>query len=171
MSIPQEIGHVVLNVTNVECSTAFYRDVVGFQVARYRPDGTGAFLTCGIVHHNLALFQAPEGAQPAQKGQIGLNHFAFKVESYKALQEAHKRLVDAGATIDHIVDHGMTRSVYFLDPDGIEMELFCDTFDTEAEGLAFMQATPGQATPLDITAPEPVRADIPTGDYTQVGSR
>ena len=168
MGTPQEIGHVVLNVTDVERSTAFYRDVVGFQVARYRPDGSGTFLTCGVVHHNLALFKAPEGAQPVHKGQLGLNHFAFKVESYQALQSAHERLVDAGATIDHIVDHGMTRSVYFLDPDGIEMELFCDTFDTEAEGLAFMQATPGQATPMDITAPEPARPERPLGDYTIV---
>jgi len=62
----------------------------------------------------------------------------------------------------------MTRSVYFLDPDGIEMELLCDTFDTEAEGLAFMQATPGQATPIDITEPEPERPEMPTGDYTKV---
>src|SRR5262245_56586279 len=110
MSVPQEIGHLVLNVTDVEQSTKFYRDVVGFQVARYRPGGTGAFLTCGVIHHNLALFKAPEGAQPAQRGQIGLNHFAFKVESYKALQAAHQRLVAAGATIANIVDHGMTRS-------------------------------------------------------------
>jgi catechol 2,3-dioxygenase len=168
-SVPQEIGHLVLNVTDVARSTAFYRDVVGFQVSRYRPDGSGAFLTCGIVHHNLALFRAPANAQPAQRGQIGLNHFAFKVESYTALQEAHTRLIEANATIDHIVDHGMTRSVYFLDPDGIERELFCDTFDTEAEGLAFMQATPGQATPIDITAPEPTRPAIPQGDFTRVG--
>jgi catechol 2,3-dioxygenase len=167
MSAPKEIGHLVLNVSDVERSTAFYRDVVGFQVARYRPDGTRTFLTCGVVHHNLALFKAPEGAQPVQKGQIGLNHFAFKVESYEMLQTAHERLVEASATIDHIVDHGMTRSVYFLDPDGIEMELFCDTFDTEAEGLVFMQATPGQATPMDITAPEPERPMMPTGDYTK----
>jgi catechol 2,3-dioxygenase len=168
MSAPKEIGHLVLNVTDVERSTAFYRDVVGFQVARYRPNGTGTFLTCGVVHHNLALFKAPEGAQPVQRGQIGLNHFAFKVENYPVLQAAHERLVEAGATIDHIVDHGMTRSVYFLDPDGIEMELFCDTFDTEAEGLVFMQATPGQATPMDITAPEPERPAMPAGDYTTV---
>jgi catechol-2,3-dioxygenase len=72
MSVPQTIGHLVLNVTDVERSTKFYRDVVGFQLARYRPNGTGAFLTCGAVHHNLALFKAPEGAQPQQKGQIGL---------------------------------------------------------------------------------------------------
>jgi catechol 2,3-dioxygenase len=169
MSVPKEIGHVVLNVTDVERSTKFYRDVVGFQVARYRPDGTGAFLTCGVVHHNLALFKAPEGARPMQKGQIGLNHFAFKVESYKALQEAYQRLVQAGAVIDHIVDHGMTRSVYFLDPDGIMMELYCNTFDTEEEGLAFMKATPGQATPLDITAPEPPKPEIPKADYSKVG--
>jgi catechol 2,3-dioxygenase len=169
MSIPEEIGHVVLNVSDVERSTKFYRDVVGFQVARYRPDGTGAFLTCGVVHHNLALFKAPAGAQPVQKGQIGLNHFAFKVESYEALQKAHERLVAADATIDHIVDHGMTRSVYFLDPDGIEMELFYNTFDTEAEGLVYMKSTPGQATPMDITAPEPARPDIPQADYTQIG--
>ncbi|MBI3330116.1 MAG: VOC family protein [Nitrospinae bacterium] len=169
MSVPKEIGHIVLNVTDVERSTKFYRDVVGFQVSRYRPDGTGAFLTCGIVHHNLALFKAPEGVQPRGKGQIGLNHFAFKVESYKGLQEAHKRLVETGATIDHIVDHGMTRSVYFLDPDGIEMELFCDTFATEEEGLTFMKSTGGRATPMDITATEPPKPATPKADFTKVG--
>jgi len=103
MSVPKEIGHIVLNVTDVERSTRFYRDVVRFQVSRYRPDGTGAFLTCGVVHHNLALFKAPAGARLVEKGAIGLNHFAFKVESYRALQAAHKRLVEARATIDHIV--------------------------------------------------------------------
>lgn len=168
MNVPQEIGHLVLNVTDVERSTKFYRDVVGFQLARYRPDGSGAFLTCGVVHHNLALFRAPADARPVQKGQIGLNHFAFKVDNYQALQEIHTRLTAAGATIDHIVDHGMTRSVYFMDPDGIMMELYCNTFDTEEEGLAFMKATPGQATPMDISAPEPVRPAIPQGDYTAV---
>jgi catechol 2,3-dioxygenase len=168
-SVPKEIGHLVLNVTDVERSTKFYRDVVGFQVSRFRPDGAAAFLTCGVVHHNLALFKAPEGARPNEKGAIGLNHFAFKVENYGALQAAHKRLVEASATIDHIVDHGMTRSVYFLDPDGIEMELFCDTFATEEEGLAYMKSTRGGADPMDITAPEPSRPEIPKADYTKVG--
>jgi 2,3-dihydroxy-p-cumate/2,3-dihydroxybenzoate 3,4-dioxygenase len=63
-SVPKEIGHLVLNVTDVARSTAFYRDVVGFQVSRFRPDVSGAFFTCGIVHHNLALFKAPADAQP-----------------------------------------------------------------------------------------------------------
>jgi catechol 2,3-dioxygenase len=168
MSQPRTIGHIVLNVKDVERSASFYRDVVGFELARMRPDRSGAFLTCGIVHHNLALFKAPADATPAQKGQIGLNHFAFQVDDYKALQAAHRRLVEAGAVIDHIVDHGMTRSVYFLDPDGLMMELYCNTFDTEEEGLAFMKATPGQATPIDISAVEPPRPVIPAGDYSKL---
>ena len=163
MSIPRTIGHLVLNVADVERSTAFYRDIVGFELARMRPDRSGAFLACGVVHHNLALFKAPPGARPAEKGQIGLNHFAFQVDDYKALQEAHRRLTEAGATIDHIVDHGMTRSVYFLDPDGLMMELYSNTFETEDEGLAFMKATPGQATPMNIAEPEPVVPAIPGG--------
>ncbi len=166
MSVPQEIGHLVLNVRDVSRSTAFYRDVVGFEVARYAPDGDRCFLTCGVMHHNLALFKAPAGAQPRQKGQIGLNHFAFKVASYQALQQAHQRLAAAKAVIDRTVDHGMSLSVYFSDPDGIMMELFCDTFNSQAEGLAFMSATPGQAKPFDITAAAPALPTIPQADFS-----
>jgi catechol-2,3-dioxygenase len=170
VSVPKEIGHLVLNVSDVARSTAFYRDVVGFQVARYGPDGNRTFLTCGVMHHNLALFKAPAGAQPRQKGQrgeIGLNHFAFKVENYQALQQAHQRLVAANADVDRVVDHGMSLSVYFHDPDGIMMELFCDTFSSQAEGLAFMKATPGQAKPIDITAPAPTPPVIPQTDFSR----
>ena len=165
---PREIGHLVLNVSDVKRSTRFYRDVVGFQLARFRPDGSAAFLTCGVVHHNLALFKAPADAAPAQKGAIGLNHFAFRVDDYATLQAAHKRLIEAKATIDHIVDHGMTRSVYFLDPDGIEMELFCNTYASEEEGLAYMKSTIGGGVAMDISAPEPARPSIPAGDFTQL---
>ena len=45
-----------------------------------------------------------------------------------------------------------------INPDGIEMELFCDTFATEEEGLAYMKSTRGGAAPMDIAAPEPMPA-------------
>lgn len=162
MSKPKEIGHLVINVSDVDRSVAFYCDVVGFQPSRYSPgSGGGAFLTCGVIHHNLALSKASPDAPPPQKGQIGLNHFAFKVENYEALQQAHERLVEAGAVIDHITDHGITRSVYFQDPDGIVMELFADTFADQAEGMRYMRATRSHADRLDITAPEPPKPEIP----------
>jgi catechol 2,3-dioxygenase len=169
MSIkPLEIGHVVLNVSDVLRSAKFYRDVVGFKISRFRPDGGAAFLTCGVAHHNLALFKARPDARPIEKGAIGLNHFAFRLDDYPTLQAAHKRLIEANAVIDHIVDHGMTRSVYFRDPDGIIMELFSNTFASEKEGLAYMNSTVGGASPLDITAAEPPRPEIPPGDFTEI---
>ena len=172
MGFPQEIGHIVLNVSDVEKSLEFYRDVIGFEVSSYRP-GRSAFLTCGVIHHNLALFQASEDAQPWRKGQIGLSHFAFKVTNYPSLQAAHQRLVEAEATIDHVTNHGVTRSVYFQDPDGITMELFADAFPTNAEGLAYMKAgSEGRegrgGGALDITAPEPPQPVIRQAEATPV---
>ncbi len=166
---PREIGHVVLNVTDVEKSARFYRDVVGFQLSRFRPDRSAAFLTCGVVHHNLALFRAPAGARRIERGAIGLNHFAFRLDDYSTLRAAHERLVAAGAVIDQVVDHGMTRSVYFQDPDGIVMELFCNTFATEKEGLEYMKSTFGGGVPMDIAAPEPAQPEIPRADFTRIG--
>ncbi len=64
MNVPKEIGHLVLNVTDVKKSTIFYRDVVGFRVFRYRPDGKGTFFTCGVVHHNLAQGGSACGSCP-----------------------------------------------------------------------------------------------------------
>src|SRR4029434_2612681 len=89
---------------------------------------------------------------------------------HRALEAASSRSVEARAAIDHIVDHGMTRSVYFLDPDGIMMELFSDTYATEEEGLAYMKSTRGGAAPMDITAAEPPRAEIPQADFTRMRS-
>ena len=60
MAKPKRVGHLVLNVKDVEVSTKFYTDVLKFDISLQRP--TGTFLTCGKIHHDLALFQAPEGA-------------------------------------------------------------------------------------------------------------
>ena len=57
MAKPKRIGHLVINVKDQEASTRFYTEVLGFEVAVERP-GFGTFLTCGRIHHDLALFQA-----------------------------------------------------------------------------------------------------------------
>jgi catechol 2,3-dioxygenase len=138
---PKRIGHLVLNVKDVEVSEKFYTEVLGFEIAVKRPLGT--FLTCGKIHHDLALFQAPEDAQPVSEGRLGLNHFAVQIEDVDELQEVYQHLKAHGVPIDRLVDHGMTKSVYFFDPDGNRIEFFCNSTDTAAEGLALMRA-PGR---------------------------
>ena len=133
---PKRIGHVVLNVKDLAVSKRFYTEVLGFQVALDRPPG--AFLTCGKIHHDLALFQAPEDAQPVSGG-LGLNHFAVQISDIDELKEIYQRLKSAGAKIDHLTDHGMTKSVYFQDPDGIRIEFFFNTTETAEEGLELMR--------------------------------
>ena len=137
MAKPKRVGHLVLNVKDLDASTKFYTDVLGFEISLSRP--TGTFLTCGKIHHDLALFQAPEGALPVTEGQLGLNHFAVQVADLDDLKEVYQELKDSGANLDRNTDHGMTSSIYFFDPDGNRIEFFCNNTEAE-EGLALMGA-------------------------------
>ena len=137
MAKPMRVGHLVLNVKDIEASTKFYTEVLGFEISLSRP--TGTFLTCGKIHHDLALFQAPENAIPVTEGQLGLNHFAVQVEDLDALKEVYGNLKDQDVTLDRNTDHGMTSSIYFFDPDGNRIEFFCNNTGPE-EGLALMGA-------------------------------
>jgi len=138
MTKPKRVGHLVLNVRDVEASTRFYTEILGFGIAVQRPNMT--FLTCGKIHHDLALFKASEDSPPVSEGQVGLNHFAVQVEDLDALKETYQRLKEKGVPVDNTVDHGMTQSVYFHDPDGIRIEFFCNSTSTTEEGLALMRA-------------------------------
>ncbi len=138
MGKPRKVGHLVLNVKDVAASTKFYTEVLGFDIAVQRPDGSGTFLTCGEQHHDLALFKAPVGAEPVHDKGIGLNHFAVNVEDLNSLREVYQTLQERGIPV-RTTDHGMTGSIYFNDPDGNGIEFYYDTFADPAEGLAEMR--------------------------------
>ena len=135
---PKRVGHLVLNVKDQDASTKFYTEVLGFEIATERP-GFGTFLTCGKIHHDLALFQAAEDAVPVTSGGLGLNHMALQVEDFDTLTQYYHRLKGFGVDIDRTTDHGMTKSIYLHDPDGNGIELFCNTNETAEEGLAEMR--------------------------------
>lgn len=123
-----KVGHVVLNVRDVEASTKFYSEVLGMEVMRRREGA--AFLSFGTQHHDIALFKAPEGAE---MGKLGLNHIALQIEGGETeLRQLYGRLIQYGTKIDYTTDHGMTHSVYFFDPDGNRLEIFCEMMDPEA---------------------------------------
>ena len=54
-----KVGHVVLNVKDVETSVKFYTEALGMEVMRLR-ENSAAFLSFGTQHHDIALFKAPE---------------------------------------------------------------------------------------------------------------
>lgn len=131
---PKRVGHVVLNVKDVEVSTKFYTDIIGFQIAKQ--SDTATFLTCGKIHHDLALFKAKQSFR--LEGGVGLNHMALQVEDFDMLTKYHDVLTTNNIEIDRTTDHGMTSSIYLTDPDGNGIELFCNNQDDPADGLAIM---------------------------------
>ena len=121
------LNHAVLFVRDVERSTAFYRDVLGFRVVPMAPNGfNAAFLQApdSTNDHDLGLFGIGEGAGPSAAGRatVGLYHLAWEVDTLAELERIQQRLVEAGALVGSS-DHGTTKSLYGQDPDGLEFEV------------------------------------------------
>lgn len=132
---PQEVGHVVLKVRDISRSSRFYQDVLGFQkVADYA--GRMAFFTAtGENHHDIGLMEVGADAPSPHPAAIGLYHVAIRLEDEDAVRAAYRRLVDVGADVVGASDHGVSRSVYLRDPDGIEIELYADVPGWQEKGL------------------------------------
>jgi catechol 2,3-dioxygenase len=126
---PVGLDHVNLYVRNAERSQRWYADVLGLhtQDTLTFPD-TGkvraVFLAADPAHaHDIALFEVGEDAPGPQKGQVGLNHCAWKMASLDDLKDVYRRLQDKGVPI-HAGDHKVSIGIYFNDPDGNGLEVY-----------------------------------------------
>ncbi len=122
----KRIGHVLLQVADLERSTAFYADILGFEVVERDPEHGGVFLSLGEYGHTIDLFPAGGPAESATAGRsrTGVHHIAFQVESYDALRDAYFTLQDAGVEVKRAMDHVSQQSIYFDDPDGNGLEIY-----------------------------------------------
>jgi catechol 2,3-dioxygenase len=141
---PLQVGHVALNVRNLNQSETFYTDVVGLEIAA-RSEGA-TFFTCGTLHHDLVLFQTQQPADEDIQPAIGLNHIAFQLPDRTALRARYDLLQEQGIPV-RTTEHNATLSVYFHDPDGNRIELYCDRYDN---GLEVMRTKGPMARPMDI---------------------
>ncbi len=135
-----ELGHVVLYVSNIERSSHFYRDILGFREIA-RDTGLAAY-SSGRTHHELLLLEV--GREPRAKTmEPGLYHIGFKVgDSTEELKSVYSELKGKGVSIVGMSDHTVTHSLYILDPDGNELELYADVSDEwKRDPLAVMRPT------------------------------
>jgi catechol-2,3-dioxygenase len=136
------LNHLVLRVSDLERSEAFYRDVLGLQVRRKRPGRI--FFTCGTNDHDVAIFSLGPDAPPAEENRVGLYHFALRLGSIDELKAAYRHMKASNANIAGVTHHGDTKSIYVKDPDGLEIEVFCevehDPNGTEAQVRAELES-------------------------------
>jgi len=130
----RKLGHVVLKVRDAKKSRDFYTQTLGLKVAHENLERGAVFLSFGAEHHELALFQLASGETPAAE-QPGLHHMAWQLGSFEELQAAYRELVDLGIPVESTVEHNVTRSVYFPDPDGNRVELYCDRVSNGFEAM------------------------------------
>lgn len=120
---PKHLGHVNLYVRNAERSKQWYQDVLGLHVYDFRL-GWAAFMSADPEKsHEVALMQVGDDAPLQQKGQVGLNHLAWMMESLDDLKDMYRRMKEKGVKIDRVVDHGLSLGIYFRDPDGNGLEV------------------------------------------------
>ena len=154
----KELGHVVLFVKNIDRSVHFYRDILGFHAIEPEDGGPPAkakAFTSGRTHHELLLIEVGEDAPHPGRGlRAGLYHIGFKVgDTDDELRDVIRTVSAAGVPVVGASDHTVTHSLYVLDPDGNEIELYIDV--------------PG----VDWGADEVLAATRPLTDLRRAGTR
>lgn len=142
----KRLGHVVLNVRDAAKSKEFYTRTLGLRVAHEDLARGTVFLSFGREHHDLALFQMATG-EPPDASQPGLHHMAWQLGNFDELQAAYRELQAIGVPVESTIEHNVTRSVYFRDPDGNRVELYCDMVEN---GFETMRTLGPRRDPLDI---------------------
>ena len=125
----QQLGHVVLKVRDRGRAEHFYADVLGLAIAARMEEPPITFFTLGN-HHDFAVMAVGGGGPDAAHDSPGLAHVAFRIgDTLDELREAKRYLEAAGIRIGLLADHTVSQSIYVVDPDGNQVELYVDGSD------------------------------------------
>jgi catechol 2,3-dioxygenase len=119
---PTRLAHIVLRVRDLERSKRFYTEVLGLEQTG-QIEQRMAFFSTGVDSHDLAVIALGDDAPPPDPARVGLYHFAYQVASADELKQWHRHLQAHGVEIVGTTDHGVSQGIYFLDPDGNELEV------------------------------------------------
>ena len=144
---PAKFAHFVLRVKDIEKSLAWYQAVLGMEVV-HRAD-TIVFLTYDDEHHRMAIAETPVDAD-TPPGAPGLDHVAYTLESLGDLLATYKRLKAMDILPAWPINHGLTTSIYYEDPDRCRVEFQVENFPTKEELQAFMRSETFAKNPIGV---------------------
>lgn len=130
------IAHFGVRTRRFEEMVRWYERFLEARV-QFRND-FAAFLTYDDDHHRLAIWTDDATVEKSPDAAC-VDHVCLGLASFESLAREYERLRDAGITPSLPVNHRFTTSLYYKDPDGNEVELTVDNFDSKEEGNAYVR--------------------------------
>jgi catechol-2,3-dioxygenase len=146
---PSKLAHVVLRTTaeHFKSMVNFYKTFLSGE-ASYENDFL-SFITYDEEHHRVAIATVP-GTVPKDPKAAGLHHMAFTFGSLEDLALAYRQRKARGILPVWCVNHGVTTSMYYADPDGNQIETQVDAFQTTEEAIAYMESQDFAENPIGV---------------------
>jgi catechol-2,3-dioxygenase len=159
---PAKFAHFVLRVRDLDRSIAWYETVLGMEMV-HRAEKL-AFMTYDDEHHRIALAETPVEADP-KPGAPGLDHVAYTLVSLHDLLATYRRLEAKGIHPVWPINHGLTTSIYYRDPDGNRVEFQVENYETPEELRGYMESPAFAENPIGVPFdPEELAARYERGD-------
>lgn len=110
-----------------------------------------AFIAYDDEHHRLVIVNDPTHRHiEDRKTAAGIYHIAFTLNSLADLATSYEQKKARGILPHWPVNHGISTSMYYFDPDGNEFELQVDNFATSAEARDFMASEEYARNPIGV---------------------
>ena len=142
-------SHIGLSTLDLDKTREFYEHVLGFRPVRC---DIIKVAEGGQIRHIffdtgrdqlLAFMEARDVPGVPVQYEAGINrglgvpnafyHFAFEAGSEAALEEKRNELIARGVDVTEVVDHDWAKSIYFQDPNGVQLEFCCFTRNLTAD--------------------------------------
>ena len=159
------VNHLALVTPDMDATVRFYAGVLGMPLVTTLMAGPMRHYFFEIAPQNTVAFFEIVGAETFRKGAgspapvpVQLDHISFNVADEAALEALRMRILAAGSEVTGVVDHGVMRSIYFTDPNGIALE--ASWWVVDGTGRAF---DPTDATMFLDPNPVPAVAELAAG--------
>ena len=153
---PLRLAHIVLRSSRFQEMLDWYKLLLNSRIVFESPEI--AFLAYDEEHHRIAVINVPNLADPPF-GAAGVHHFAFTYANLPILLNNYERLKEHGVEPLWCTNHGPTTSMYYGDPDGNQVELQVDNYDTVEEAGEFFFS--------EQFATHPIGVDFDPADYIE----
>jgi catechol 2,3-dioxygenase len=155
----KKLGHFVYEVSDIERSTKFWTEILGFHFSDRNEPGM-VFLHNATDHHSIALVPSKHKQLAGPESGLRVHHLAMEVDSAETLLRAREFLREHGVPITYEGRRGPGGNIglEFKDPDGYTFEIYADMDQIGTDGKARPAEQWSRATTLEEALEQPLRS-------------